>query len=243
MKSLDLWGGAVIFEVADFLKKSFMTHIEKIRFDIKNDFDETIFKKGDNKTYISSSGKFRLDTTNYWCKAPNWNLTKVEIFEQLTSEKFFDFFSNDDFFFFSWLKKDDKEYIVCAEDLFGGQTVIDLMDKKMASYSTGDDGFIWTDFHLSPDGKKLATIGCFWACPYVIKIFDFTSPLILPLKELKEIELLDNDEIIIGWVDNENVKTKGVKRVKQPEYLDDGSLRLNIINETPVERLLNVSVS
>jgi hypothetical protein len=220
-----------------------MNHIDQIRADIKKDFDETIFTRADPESFISPSGKFRLDTTNYWCKDPNWDLTKIEIFEQATNERIFDFFSNDGQFYFSWLATNNIEYVVCAEDLCGGQTIIDLTNKKMAGYSTGDDGFIWTDFHLSPDGKKLATIGCYWACQFVIKLFDFTNPLTLPLPELKEIALLDNDEIILGWIDNENIKTKGVKRNREPEYFENGSMRFKTINETPMERLLNINGS
>jgi hypothetical protein len=220
-----------------------MTNIEKIRDSIKKDFDEKIFTKADNESFISPSGKFRLETTNFWCKVPNWDLTKIEIYDHLKSEKIFDFFSNDGQFFFSWLRKENIEYMICAEDLCGGQTVIDLTNKRMAGYSSGEDGFIWVNFHLSPDGNKLATIGCYWGSSYLIKIFDFSNPLVLPLKELKEIELLDNDEIIIDWADNENLKMKGVKRDRRPEYFGNGSMRYNIINETPMERLININGS
>ena len=218
-----------------------MTHIEKIRAQINQDFDEATFTKADFETFTSPSGGFRLDTTNYWSKEPNWDLTRVQIFELSSNEKIFDFFSNDGHFFFSWLETNSIEYIVCAEDLCGGQTIVDLTNKEMSGFSTGDDGFIWTDFHLSPDGKTLATIGCYWACPYVIKIFDFTNPLSLPLSELKEIELLDNDEVILGWVDNESLKMKGVKREHEPEYFVDGGMRLKTISETPMERLVKIN--
>jgi hypothetical protein len=65
---------------------------------------------------------------------------------------------------------------------------------------------MWTDFHLSPDGRTLATIGCYWACPYVIKLFDFAEPLKLPLTEIGEIELLSNNEIITQWMDSHTVQ-------------------------------------
>jgi len=55
-------------------------------------------------------------------------------------------------------------------------------------------------FIYRPDGKTLATIGCYWACPFVTKVFDFSNPMVLPLTEIKEIELLGN-EIIVGWLD------------------------------------------
>jgi hypothetical protein len=118
-----------------------------------------------------------------------------------------------------------------------------MTNKRMESYSTGEDGFIWVDFHLSPDGKTLAIIGCVWGSPYWIKIYDFSDPLNLPLRELKEIELLDNDEVITGWKDNETLKMKGIKREREIEKFENGSQRMKIISETPIEREINVKHS
>jgi hypothetical protein len=65
----------------------------------------------------------------------------------------------------------------------------------------------------------------------------------LPLTEIKEIELLDNDEIILGWTDNETIKTKGIKRERETEYFDDGSQRSKTISEKQVGRLININGS
>lgn len=222
-----------------------MNHIEEIRAAIKTYFEPANLIEGTAETTVSPSGNYRLDTSSFYQTKPNcnWSVTKVEIFENKSNKIAFSFFCNDDQFFYSWLNQDNTEYFICAEDIFGGQTIIDLTNRKMESYSPNKDGFIWTDFHLSPDGKYLAAIGCYWACPFVIKLFDFTNPLSLPLTEIKEIKLLDNDEIIISWVDNENLKMKGVKREREPEYFENGSMRFNIISETPMERLLNINGS
>ncbi len=222
-----------------------MNHIEKIRAEIKQYFDPESFTEGNKETSDSTTGNFRIEFINYHRSKSvvNWNITKIDIFDTRQDEIIFSFFCNDDQFFYSWLETNGVEYLICAEDLFGGQTVVDLTNKKMSGYSPGEDGFIWTDFHLSPDGKTLATIGCYWACPYVIKLFDFTNPLNLPLTELQEIELLGNDEIILGWADNENLKTKGIKKEKEIEYFEDGSMRFKTISETTVERLLNIHFS
>jgi len=215
-----------------------MNHINKIRAEIKDFFDPKRLAKDSEESFESPNGKYRLETCNYWQdkKDVNWDVTKVEIYDNKSQEKVFDFFGNDGRFFHQWLIKDDTEYLICAEDLFGGQTILDLTNRKMESFSPDEDGFIWTDFHLSPDGKTLATIGCYWACPYVIKIYDFQNPLILPLAELNEIELLDADEIITGWLDNETLKMKGIKREKEMEKFENGSFRMKTVNETPIER-------
>ena len=218
-----------------------MNHIDRIRTDIKKDFNEKTFQKGDFETFLSPSKQFRLDATNFWSKELNWDLTKVEIYDQILNEKLFDFFVNESRFFYGWVKAKEVDYLLCAEDIFGGQTVVDLTNRTMTGYSPNEDGFIWTDFHLSPDGKILATIGCYWACPYIIKIFDFSDPMKLPLTEIKEIELLDNDEIILGWLDNETLQMKGVKREREPEYFEGGSFRMKTISETNIERQIKIN--
>jgi hypothetical protein len=73
-----------------------------------------------------------------------------------------------------------------------------------------------------------------------IKIYDFKDPLSLPLRELKEIELLDNDEVITGWKDNHTLTTKGVKREREIEKFEGGSQRMKVISETPIEREITV---
>ena len=218
-----------------------MNYIETIRNNIRKDFNAETFQKGDFETYLSPSNQFRIDTTNFWSKELNLELTKVEIFDINLNEKLFDFFVNESRFFYALVTKNNNEYLVCAEDIFGGQTVVDLTNRKMEGYSPNEDGFIWTDFHLSPDGTKLATIGCFWACPYVIKIFDFTNPLKLPLKEIKEIRLLDNDEVISGWLDNLTLQMKGVARERESENFEGGSMRMNTIGETKIERQIKIN--
>jgi hypothetical protein len=172
-----------------------------------------------------------LDTTNYWLKEPSLDLTKIEIFDQEPDEKIFNFFVNDSHFFYGWVTANKVEYLICAEDIFGGQTVVDLTNRKMNGYSPNEDGFIWTDFHLSPDNKTLATIGCYWACRYSIKLFDFSEPLNLPLKEINEIALLRNNEIITCWLDNDTIQLSLSKSETVKEEFEDGSHTYKIVTK------------
>ena len=208
-----------------------MNHIEDIRADIKNYFDPSNLIEDSTESSFSPSGNYRLDTSSFGQTKPNqnWSVTKVEIFENSSNEIAFLFYCNDDQFFYSWLSHGDTEYFICAEDIFGGQTIIDLTNKKMESYSPNEDGFIWTDFHLSPNGKYLATIGCYWACPLVIKIFDFTNPLSLPLKEIKEIQLLQDNEIITSWLDNDTIQLSLSELETVREDFEDGSHKYKVV--------------
>lgn len=109
----------------------------------------------------------------------------------------------------------------------------------MSSFSENEDGFIWTEFHLSPDGKTLAVIGCFWACPFVIKIYDFKNPLELPLKELKEVDLIGSEKIV-SWIDNYSFKTEGIKTeyIKEPQV--NGGFKFKPVGETKIKRVIEI---
>jgi hypothetical protein len=213
-----------------------VNYIEKIRAEINKDFDEQTFQRGNVETFVSPSNKFLINTTNFWLNEPNWDLTKVEVYEKASDEKLVDFFINESRFFHGWLKKNDIDYLICAEDIFGGQTVVDLTNRRIVGFSPNEDGFIWTDFHLSPDGKILATIGCYWACPYVIKLFDFTDPMSLPLTELKEIQLLQNNEIITCWLDNDTIELSLSEEKTIRQDFEDGSHKYNVVANPVGER-------
>lgn len=218
-----------------------MNTIDKLRADIKKAFNEDTFQNGAPQISISPSKNFRLVATEFWLKESNWDLTKFEVYDQKSNLKIFNFFINDGQYFYGWLLNTGIEYLICAEDIYGGQTVADLTNIKIAGYSPNENGFIWTDFYLSPDGKTLATIGCYWACPFVIKLFDFSDPMILPLTEIKEIALLGNDEIIVGWLDNETLKMKGVQRKRGQEYNVDGEIVTRTLSEIDVEREIKIN--
>jgi hypothetical protein len=218
-----------------------MNHIDKIRDNIKTHFNGQTIEKGGVESFISPSKKFRADTTNCYTKNANGSYTFVEIYEQVQNQKILDFFTNEDRFLHGWGAANDIEYLITAEDIYGSQTIVDLTNRTFYGYSPDESGFIMTDFHLSPNGKILATIGCYWACPFVIKFFDFTNPTKLPLREITEIELLGNDENIVGWLDDETLQMEGVKRESEPEYMEDGSFLLKIISETQVNRRIKIS--
>ena len=45
----------------------------------------------------------------------------------------------------------------------------------------GED-YYWAVYSISPNLLFLAVDGCYWACPYEVRIFDFSDPLALPHK-------------------------------------------------------------
>jgi hypothetical protein len=61
--------------------------------------------------------------------------------------------------------------------------------------------------------------------------------MVLPLPVVLEIDLLDNDEIILGWIDARSFQTEGVRRER--EWDSDGHRRI-IVSETPVHRIIHI---
>lgn len=132
---------------------------------------------------------------------------------------------NDSRCFYAWVSLGGHDYLLFPEDL-EGQTVIDLTDGRVAGFSSPDDAFIWAEFHPSPDRTKLAVVGCYWACPYQVTVYNFHDPLNLPLPKLAEILLPENDAEFEEWV------TGGAFRVRSK----DGTIRVYEVPEIePVE--------
>jgi hypothetical protein len=140
-----------------------MKNIQSIRAEIKQFFDPDS-EILETEVVISPCGHFRVKTNSYKQNIADRNceVTKVDVFEVINESLIFSFFVNEGTFFHSWVTKNEIEYLLCAEDLCAGQTIIDLTNKNMSSYTTNDDGLIWTNHLLSPDEKLLAVFGCGW---------------------------------------------------------------------------------
>ncbi|MEO1410736.1 MAG: hypothetical protein AAFW73_12700 [Bacteroidota bacterium] len=50
-------------------------------------------------------------------------------------------------------------------------------------------------------------MGCYWAGPFVIKVYDFKEPLQLPLRERCDLALLDASEVLPGGLDEAQLVT------------------------------------
>lgn len=218
-----------------------MNRIAELRAELQASLRAHAFQPEVVEHAMSPSGHFRLVATPFSSAEIRQELTRLVLFKHGETHPLAEVWANNSPAFFGWAATAGREYLLCAEALLGGQTVVELPSGKVASYAPPDqDGFIWTEFHLSPDGRTLAVGGCYWACPYVIKLLDFSAPLVLPLPEIQEIELLDNDEELLGWLNNDTLKTRGVQRVRDWQSTADGSYQLVVVSETLVEREIRV---
>lgn len=178
-----------------------MNILDNIRSEIQKYFDPTNLIEGSETRSPSPSGNYAIETADYQQTKPdvNWRVTKVRITDAHSSELVAEFFVDDTHFFHAWLIKDDTEYLICAENLCGGQTVIDLVRRDISSFAPDEDGFIWARFFPSPDKNRIAIVGCHWACPYEVRVYDFTDPSVVPLSILKTVVLLEEEKDEIEW--------------------------------------------
>lgn len=188
-----------------------VNRIEQVRAEARKYFNPNGAIAGSEAVHFSPSGKYKLTTQIFEQNKPdrNWEVTRIEVLIAASGEKLFELTATYNRFFFTWLNWRDHEVLVCAEDPFGGQTVIDLTERRLNSYSPDADGFIWTEHFLSPDEKMLAVQGCVWGSPYYMNVYDFSSPLELPLPLIQAfIDLDDNGDDFGGWVDNETIRIR-----------------------------------
>lgn len=187
--------------------------IQDIRADINKYFDEKALLPGTAEIHFSPDKQYFFTSNCYrqTDASRKWTVSKIQIFQAGNEEKIFEFIRNDDSLFHGWLTNEQKTYLFLSEDL-EGKSIFDFAKRAFYSYSFEDDKFIWCEYFPSPDGKRLAVIGCYWACPYEIVVFDTAEPAQFPFKELyrqnafqEKIEWLDSVTLKIG--DAENSKT------------------------------------
>jgi hypothetical protein len=162
------------------------------------------------KSHISSSGKYKLVIDYYTTKKGCWNYSRGRVYDINSDELIADVKRNYGAFPFSWVDKhtNGHSYLICGAD-YQGQTIIELDTKQRVDYtpSSADSGvgFCWSDHIPSPDGNMLMVDGCYWACPYELRIYDFSEPMKMPLLELDV--NLGWDEFG-GWMDDNSCKIK-----------------------------------
>ncbi len=153
-------------------------------------------------TIISPDNMYKVETREFILHKTefNWSATQIKLVDISGLNQPISFVVNEGAFFHSWVDSGPVKYLLCSEDLCGGQTVVDLTNWKLSSYSENNDGFIWTKHLLSPDKKKLAVFGCGWGSPFFIMVYDFTNPMKLPLPEIHQPDWSGYD--MIAWIDN-----------------------------------------
>jgi len=172
-----------------------------VRTKLQQDFDRTFLIAEEHAEDVSPCGRYRLVTDAFGTVSdPSFPAIVLAVVQSnQTGETIATMLRNDSRVFHSWIKRDGRDYLLLAEDL-EGQSVVDLTEGTIAGFSSKDGDFIWTEFHPSPNKEMLAIVGCYWACPCQIVVYDFRNPMRLPLPFVGEFDLPGNDARFGEWV-------------------------------------------
>lgn len=182
-------------------------NIEKVRKGMREVFSEQNIVPVRTEEFVSPDGRYRIKQSVY--KQPvegrNWDISKIEVFD-VENNLVASFLIDDDNFFHHWVLTDKKEYLLYAENLCGGNSVLNLKTREIQSFSDGTDGFIFAGYHPSPDLQYMAIVGCFWGAPYCVRVFDISNIESLPWPMILETELEDDEHDNIVWAEDGSVK-------------------------------------
>ncbi len=161
-------------------------------------------------TEPSPCGRYLLEVDGYATpELPDYpTIAVATVRSAATGEPVVTVYRNDTRCFYAWVSRGGHDYLLFPEDL-EGQTVIDLTSRRVEGFSSPDDPFIWAEIHPSPDRQRLAVVGCYWACPYEVVVYDFREPLRLPLPVLARFDLPGNSETFGGWATDSSFRLVG----------------------------------
>lgn len=131
---------------------------------------------------FSPSGRYRLVVTSYGTQPGAWSYTRGEVYRVSDGTLLADVKRNYSSFPAVWVEDHPTghDFLVTGED-YQGQTILDLTTGQRRDYlpetAEKGHGFCWVIVKPSPDKTLLVVNGCYWACPYEYKFFDFSDPI------------------------------------------------------------------
>ncbi|QKF94372.1 hypothetical protein QKU48_gp0914 [Fadolivirus algeromassiliense] len=146
------------------------------------------FIKGENLIdeveETSPSGKYKLIIGHYRTKEGAWNYSSGRLVRLSDNKEIITINRNYSTFHHSWFIKNNHEWIQTGST-YMSQLFVDLdtgfiydnLEKlsQTKEYKNGAS-FCWTKCWINNDGNTLVVLGCYWACPYEYKFYDFSSP-------------------------------------------------------------------
>lgn len=143
-------------------------------FDPKN-------RVGDPKESFSPSGKYRLILESFRTGEGTWNVTQGTLYKVGEDEPIGCIQRNYCAFPHLWVEGHPKgDFFVGGED-YQGQTVIDLgtgaRRDLLPEEAAQGHGFCWAEYTYHPEHQVLLVDGCYWACPYEYRLYDFSDPM------------------------------------------------------------------
>lgn len=130
----------------------------------------------------SPSGKYRLVITPYTTGEKTWRYSQGLVFRKGQDTPLFEVRRNYGSFPFLWVEDHPTghSFLVCGED-YQGQSVLELDTGRRKDFlpkeASAGHGFCWAEYRFDSKANILVVNGCYWACPYEYKFFDFSNPM------------------------------------------------------------------
>lgn len=185
---------------------------------------------GSSKEIFSTSGKYKLVISMFKTAKGSWNYSQGIIYRKDNDkpiaivQRNYCSFPN----LFIEGHSNGHDYLVCGEN-YQGQTIIELdTGMRRDSMSDGSDkgiGFCWSSYCYDAPNQMLTVDGCYWACPYGYKFFDFSDPINgYPEIVCEEYICVDDNDKV------PEIGANGTIRCFQTRYIDD-SIDKNMTDE------------
>lgn len=144
----------------------------------KADLEALLAQEG--TLHTSPSGNYSLKIVQIPTKPGCWNYSAGIVTDTRTGKLVRMVRRNYGSFPFLFLTTNGHEYLVCGEN-YQGQMVIELDTKRVRKLLPREAkkgfGFCWASYEFHEAAKVLIVDGCYWACPYQYKFFDFADPM------------------------------------------------------------------
>ena len=135
---------------------------------------------GEPTIYKSDSGKYELHLTRHTTGENTWNYSKGKVYRDgvFITEVCRNYGSFP--FLFIEGHSNGSDFLICGED-YQGQVVIELNTGRrrglLPEEAKQGFGFCWSDYTFDKKSQIVVVDGCFWACPYEFRFFDFSDPM------------------------------------------------------------------
>jgi hypothetical protein len=201
--------GDALEELPEAVQDEYWKLRKAAHFDPKNERVDT------RRDVLSPSGKYKLVISRFSTTPGSWDYAQGAVYHVETEYLVAKVQRNYGSFPFHWVEghANGHDYLIAGED-YQGQTVVELdtgaRRENLPTEAKEGHGFCWGDYEYLPASQMLLVCGCFWACPYEYRFYDFSNPMF----GWPELEFTGVDGKV-DWVDADG---------KKPEVAPDGTI-------------------
>jgi hypothetical protein len=165
---------AALAEVPENLQKAYHEYRKDRMYDPEN-------AQG-SEEHLSPSGRYKLVVTSFTSGPGTWDVTEGVVFRIDSDEPIASIRRNYRAFPFLFVEghADGHDYLIGGED-YQGQTIIQLTTGAkrglLPEEAKQGHGFCWSSYQYNAATKLLFVDGCYWACPYEFRFYDFSDPM------------------------------------------------------------------